>query len=81
MLCCALASVWSQDPALPDQVVAVDDGSTDDTANVGIETGAEVIRHARNFGLSAARNTGLRAAGHFLDRGPGTPMTSDSRII
>ncbi len=64
MLRCALASVWSQDPALPDQVIVVDDGSTDDTANVAIEMGAEVIRHARNLGLSAARNTGLSAARH-----------------
>jgi hypothetical protein len=62
MLRRALASVWAQEPDLPDQVIVVDDGSTDDTARVAKEMGAEVIRHERNLGLSAARNTGLRAS-------------------
>lgn len=62
MLRRALASVWAQEPDLPDQVIVVDDGSTDNTACVAQEMGAEVIRHERNLGLSAARNTGLRAS-------------------
>ena len=64
MLRRALASVFAQRPAPPDQVIVVDDGSKDDTAAVAEEMGASVIRHARNRGLSAARNTGLRAARH-----------------
>ena len=64
MLRRAIASVFSQDPALPDEVIVVDDGSEDATADVATEMGAEVIRHPRNLGLSAARNTGLRAARH-----------------
>ena len=43
-------------------VVLVDDGSTDDTAEVGRRLGARVESHGENRGLGAARNTGLRAA-------------------
>jgi glycosyltransferase involved in cell wall biosynthesis len=44
------------------QVIVVDDGSTDDTSEVAREHGATVLRHETNRGLSAARNTGMRAA-------------------
>ena len=44
------------------QVIVVDDGSTDDTSEVGREHGATVIRHEVNRGLAAARNTGVQAA-------------------
>ena len=64
MLRRSLASVWSQEPALPDEVIVVDDGSDDDTAKVATDMEARVIRHPRNLGLSAARNTGLRATRH-----------------
>ena len=47
-------------PAL--EIVVVDDGSTDDTSAVARSHGAVVIRHEVNRGLSAARNTGVRAA-------------------
>lgn len=64
MLRRALASVFSQQPAPPDEVIVVDDGSSDDTSAVATEMGARLIRHPRNLGLSAARNTGLRATQH-----------------
>ncbi len=52
------------------EVVIVDDGSKDDTAEVGERTGdprVRVVRHGVNRGLCAARDTGCRAAkGHWL---------------
>src|ERR1700751_5916695 len=62
MLRRSLGSVWSQRPSLPGEVIVVDDGSVDETAQVAGEMGATVVRHPRNLGLSAARNTGLTAA-------------------
>jgi glycosyltransferase involved in cell wall biosynthesis len=44
------------------QVIVVDDGSTDNTGEVAAGHGATVLRHETNSGLSAARNTGIRAA-------------------
>jgi GT2 family glycosyltransferase len=64
MLRRALASVSSQRPRRPAQVIVVDDGSSDETSEVGKALGATVIRHMHNQGLSAARNTGLKAASH-----------------
>jgi glycosyltransferase involved in cell wall biosynthesis len=45
-----------------DQVIVVDDGSTDDTARTAEEAGAAVIRHDTNHGKAQAINTGLRHA-------------------
>jgi glycosyltransferase involved in cell wall biosynthesis len=41
-----------------DLVVVVDDGSSDATATLAREAGAEVVRHARNRGKAAAMTTG-----------------------
>lgn len=41
-----------------DLVVVVDDGSSDATARLAREAGAEVVRHARNRGKAAAMTTG-----------------------
>jgi hypothetical protein len=57
----ALSSVWAQTPALPAEVLVVDDGSDDETSEVAKRLGATVVRHPQNQGLSAARNTGLRS--------------------
>ena len=43
-------------------VLAVDDGSTDDTARLAQAAGAIVVRHERNCGKGAALKTGLSHA-------------------
>lgn len=45
-----------------DEVVIVDDGSTDNTATVASKAGAAVIRHQRNRGVLAAVAGGLKEA-------------------
>ena len=53
-----LGSVFAQ-TLKPDEIIVVDDGSTDNTAALATELGATVISRS-NGGLSAARNTGIR---------------------
>jgi glycosyltransferase involved in cell wall biosynthesis/O-antigen/teichoic acid export membrane protein len=55
-----LASVFGQ-TMKPEEVIVVDDGSTDRSASLAEELGARVIRRP-NGGVSAARNLGIRAA-------------------
>lgn len=57
-----VGSVWSQRPALPTELIVVDDNSIDDTATVARRLGARVIRLPTNQGAWAARNAGLRAS-------------------
>lgn len=44
------------------EIIVVDDGSTDDTANIASSHGARVIRHAYSMGNGAAIKSGARAA-------------------
>lgn len=46
----------------PAELIVVDDGSTDDSAQRAKDLGALVIRHDRPRGPAAARNTGAQAA-------------------
>ena len=55
-----LKSVFAQ-TLQPDEVIVVDDGSTDNTATLAAALGARVISQ-RNGGISAARNTGYQNA-------------------
>ena len=45
-----------------DHVIVVDDGSTDDTAEVARDAGADVVKHPRNKGKGEALKTGFFAA-------------------
>jgi glycosyltransferase involved in cell wall biosynthesis len=45
-----------------DHVIVIDDGSTDQTAQIAGDAGAIVIRHEQNCGKSEAVNTGLERA-------------------
>ena len=45
-----------------DQIIVVDDDSSDDTAEVAEASGAEVLRMPKNGGSPAARNMGLSHA-------------------
>lgn len=47
---------------LADEIIVVDDGSTDDTASVGESFGVKVIRLAQNCGPALARNTAAKEA-------------------
>lgn len=56
----AIGEVIDSIPPFVDAVIVIDDGSSDDTAAVARERGAEVISHGRNRGVGAAFDTGSR---------------------
>ena len=58
----AIASVRAQRTVQPAEIVVVDDGSSDRTADVAADLGARVVRHPSNRGIAAARNSGVETA-------------------
>lgn len=61
----AIRSLQAQELPIDDLIV-VDDGSTDRSADVAAGLGARVVRHPVNLGRGAANATGVRAARHEL---------------
>jgi glycosyltransferase involved in cell wall biosynthesis len=57
-----LDSLSRQDAAFPYEVIVVDDGSTDATAQIADRADVRVVRHERSRGLNAGRNSGIDAA-------------------
>jgi len=54
-----IGSVILKTKRFVDSVIVIDDGSTDDTAVVATEAGAEVYRHSKNCGYGAAVRNAL----------------------
>jgi len=57
-----IASVIKGVSAYVEQVIVVDDGSTDITSAEAIASGARVVKHMHNCGAGAATMTGIEAA-------------------
>lgn len=63
----AAVASWRTQTVVPDEIIVVDDGSTDATARVAVDLGARVVRFERNHGRGAARAVAVETArGEFV---------------
>lgn len=46
----------------PDEIIVVNDGSTDESRQIALRFGARVVSHEKRRGLGAARNTGVNVS-------------------
>ena len=58
----SIGDVIANCKAFCDEIIVVDDGSRDDTAEIAKKNGAFVIRNDKNFGVTRATQRGLEAA-------------------
>jgi len=57
-----IGKVLDMIPSFVDEVIVVDDASTDNTAQVATKGGAKIVRHHTNFGYGASLKTGFEHA-------------------
>jgi len=71
----SIGTVLDRIPDYVDEVVVVDDGSTDKTAKIAREKGAVVVGHSRNRGVGTAFQTGVKKA---LELNAGVTVNMDA---
>lgn len=68
-----------------DEIIVIDDGSTDETYRISMEAGARVIRHRTNYGKGAALYSGILATDAdvvvFLDADMGDTAVEVGKLI